>query len=69
MAFKLLQATQQRRWAVNAPHLVTLAHPGTHFERGKLAERDTTHEATTDTASPPASEEPTTSDQPVNNAT
>jgi len=39
MAFKLIQAAQDRWRAVNAPHLVALVRAGAHFERGILAER------------------------------
>ena len=39
MAFKLIEAAQQRWRAVNAPHLVALVSVGAHFERGKLVER------------------------------
>ena len=40
MAFKLLQAAQDRWRAVNAPHLVALVRAGATFEKGKLVERD-----------------------------
>jgi transposase-like protein len=39
MAFKLLEAAQNRWRAVNAPHLVALVRAGAVFERGKLVER------------------------------
>ena len=39
MAFKLLQAAQDRRRAVNAPHLVALVRAGARFEKGRLVER------------------------------
>jgi transposase-like protein len=39
MAFKLLQAAQDRWRAVNAPHLVTLVRAGAVFKGGKLIER------------------------------
>jgi transposase-like protein len=39
MAFKLIEAAQQRWRAVNAPHLVALVRAGARFERGKLVER------------------------------
>jgi transposase-like protein len=47
MAFKLIEAAQQRWRAVNAPHLVALVRAGARFERGKLVERSaaTTSEA------------------------
>jgi transposase-like protein len=67
MAFKLIQAAQDRWRAVNAPHLVALVRAGAHFERGKLVERDPAPEATQ--AGPdPTAEAPATSDQPVHNA-
>jgi len=40
MAFKLIQAAQDRWRAVNAPHLVALVRAGARFERGILVERD-----------------------------
>jgi transposase-like protein len=39
MAFKLLEAAQDRWRAVNAPHLVALVRAGAVFEGGKLVER------------------------------
>jgi transposase-like protein len=39
MAFKLLQAAQDRWRAVNAPHLVALVRAGAVFKGGKLIER------------------------------
>lgn len=39
MAFKLIEAAQARRRAVNAPHLVALVRAGARFEAGKLIER------------------------------
>jgi transposase-like protein len=39
MAFKLIEAAQQRWRAVNAPHLVALVRAGARFEHGKLVER------------------------------
>lgn len=36
MAFKLIQAAQQRWRAVNAPHLVALVRAGARFEKGVL---------------------------------
>ncbi|MFC8851427.1 MULTISPECIES: IS256 family transposase [unclassified Micromonospora] len=50
MAFKLIEAAQQRWRAVNAPHLVALVRAGARFERGKLVERPTAEPVTTDTA-------------------
>jgi transposase-like protein len=39
MAFKLIEAAQDRWRAVNAPHLVALVHAGAVFVNGKLVER------------------------------
>jgi hypothetical protein len=39
MAFKLIEAAQDRWRAVNAPHLVALVRTGAVFEGGKLVER------------------------------
>jgi len=39
MAFKLIEAAQQRWRAVNAPQLVALVRAGARFEHGKLVER------------------------------
>jgi putative transposase len=39
MAFKLLEAAQDRWRAVNGPHLVALVRAGARFERGRLVER------------------------------
>jgi len=39
MAFKLLEAAQQRWRAVNGPHLVALVRAGARFEGGRLIER------------------------------
>jgi hypothetical protein len=39
MAFKLIQAAQDRWRAVNAPHLVALARAGATFNAGKLVKR------------------------------
>jgi transposase-like protein len=39
MAFKLMQAAQDRWRAVNAPHLVALVRAGATFKAGKLVER------------------------------
>jgi hypothetical protein len=39
MAFKLIQAAQDHRRAVNAPHLVALVWAGARFDRGALIER------------------------------
>jgi hypothetical protein len=43
MAFKLIQAAQDRWRAVNAPHLVALVRAGAVFEAGKLVERPDDH--------------------------
>jgi hypothetical protein len=39
MAFKLIEAAQDRWRAVNAPHLVALVRAGALFVHGKLVER------------------------------
>jgi transposase-like protein len=39
MAFKLIEAAQDRWRTVNAPHLVALVRAGARFEAGKLVER------------------------------
>ncbi|WP_031511907.1 IS256 family transposase [Streptomyces sp. NRRL F-5123] len=39
MVFKLVESSQARWRAVNAPHLVALVRAGARFERGQLAER------------------------------
>ena len=39
MAFKLIEAAQDRWRAVNAPHLVALVRAGALFVNGKLIER------------------------------
>jgi hypothetical protein len=39
MAFKLLEAAQDRWRAVNGPHLVALVRAGARFEQGVLVER------------------------------
>jgi len=38
MAFKLIEAAQDRWRAVNAPHLVALVRAGARFEGGQLVE-------------------------------
>ncbi|MFR9807463.1 transposase, partial [Pseudonocardia sp. RS010] len=43
MAFKLVEAAQARRRAVNTPHLVALVRAGATFEAGKLVERPDEH--------------------------
>jgi putative transposase len=40
MAFKLIEAAQDRWRAVNAPHLVALVRAGARFEKGVIVERD-----------------------------
>ena len=45
MAFKLIQAAQQRWRAVNAPHLVALVRAGATFQAGKLVERPDDHQS------------------------
>jgi transposase-like protein len=44
MAFKLIEATQARWRAVNAPHLVALVRAGATFAGGKLVERPDDHQ-------------------------
>ena len=53
MAFKLIQAAQDRWRAVNAPHLVALVRAGATFVNGKLVERP---DAPTGTNGPPTPE-------------
>jgi transposase-like protein len=43
MAFKLIEAAQDRWRAVNGPHLVALVRAGARFEAGKLVERPAEH--------------------------
>jgi transposase-like protein len=43
MAFKLIQAAQDRWRAVNGPHLVALVRAGARFVNGKLVERPDDH--------------------------
>jgi hypothetical protein len=43
MAFKLIEAAQDRWRAVNAPHLVALVRAGATFINGKLVERPDEH--------------------------
>jgi hypothetical protein len=40
MAFKLIEAAQDRWRAVNRPHLVALVRAGTRFEKGVIVERE-----------------------------
>ena len=40
MAFKLLEAAQDRWRAVNGPHLVALVRAGARFEKGVIVERE-----------------------------
>ena len=42
MAFKLIEAAQQRWRAVNAPNLVALVRAGAQFDKGRLVERQAT---------------------------
>jgi transposase-like protein len=44
MAYKLIEAAQNRWRAVNAPHLVALVRAGATFHKGKLVERPTDEE-------------------------
>jgi hypothetical protein len=41
MAYKLIEAAQDRWRAVNAPHLVALVRAGAKFEKGQIVERTT----------------------------
>jgi transposase-like protein len=50
MAFKLMEAAQQRWRAVNAPHLVALVRAGARFEHGRLVERPAAEPVTTNSA-------------------
>jgi transposase-like protein len=50
MAFKLIEAAQQRWRAVNAPHLVALVRAGARFEHGRLVERPAAEPVTTNSA-------------------
>ena len=43
MAFKLIQAAQDRWRAINGPHLVPLVRAGATFVNGKLVERPDNH--------------------------
>jgi len=43
MAFKLIEAVQDRWRAVNGPHLVALVRAGATFVNGKLVERPDDH--------------------------
>ena len=43
MAFKLIEAAQERWRAVNAPHLVAVVRAGALFINGKLVERPDEH--------------------------
>ena len=45
MAFKLIEAAQDRWRAVNAPNLVGLVRAGTTFHKGQHVERPTDQEA------------------------
>jgi putative transposase len=67
MAFKLIEAAQERWHAVNAPLLVALVRAGARFERGKLVERDPALDATQALANA-STKVPAASEQPVNNA-
>jgi putative transposase len=39
MAFKLIESAQDRRRAVNGPHLVALVRAGARFDEGVIVER------------------------------
>jgi hypothetical protein len=41
MAFKLIDAAEQRWRAVNGPHLVALVRAGAKFDKGVMIERPT----------------------------
>lgn len=43
MAFKLIEAAQDRWRCVNSPHLVALVRAGATFQGGKLVERPDDH--------------------------
>ena len=45
MAFKLLEAAQDRWRSVNGPHLVALVRAGARFDKGILVERPDVDEA------------------------
>jgi hypothetical protein len=46
MAFKLLEAAQDRWRSLNGPHLVALVRAGARFDKGVMVERpDDTQEA------------------------
>ena len=45
MAFKLIEAAQDRWRAVNAPNLVALVRAGATFHKGKLVERPAERDA------------------------
>ena len=44
MAFKLIEAAQDRWRAVNGPHLVALVRAGARFEKGVIVEREPQHQ-------------------------
>ena len=44
MAYKLIEAAQDRWRAVNAPHLVALVRAGAKFEKGVMIERTNEHD-------------------------
>jgi putative transposase len=44
MAFKLIEAAEQRWRSVNAPHLVALVRAGAKFDKGVMIERPTTQD-------------------------
>src|SRR6185436_12094702 len=50
MAFKLLEAAQDRWRAVNGPHLVALVRAGARFDKGVLIERTDTNNTETQEA-------------------
>jgi hypothetical protein len=67
MAFKLIEAAQERWCADGAPRLVALVCAGARFECGKLVEHDPVLQATQAADDTPV-QPPAASNQPVNNA-
>ena len=56
MAYKLIESTQRRWRAVNAPHLVALVRAGATFVKGKLVERPEDQEPADSGSSPTATD-------------
>jgi hypothetical protein len=44
MAYKLIEAAQNRWRSINAPHLVALVRAGAKFDKGIMIERPTSHD-------------------------